>query len=135
MILNCLSGYQTANIKSLPVKEGETLVKGDWVIFDTDGTIKKQTGDYAATQGVAFPIYMGAEAYDTKYLNKADVVTAKSGVLETDNVAATSISAGGALSIKDGKIHPLAEVNSGDAPVIGYALHPFTTGTLKFVLA
>lgn len=119
-MLNVLSGYTTANIKSYEFKAGAQLEPGDWVIFDTDGTLIKQTGVYdIATQGATFPVYQNnVTAYDNRVLNRVDVVTANSGVLETDKFAPVSFTLGKALTIKDGVLN-LAE---GDAPVIGFVV-------------
>lgn len=120
-MLNVLSGYTTANIKSYEFKAGVQLEPGDWVVFDTAaGTLIKQTGAYdIATQGATFPVYQNnVTAYDNRVLGRVDVVTANSGVLETDKFAAVSFAPGKALTIKDGVLDLAAD----DAPVIGFVV-------------
>lgn len=133
-MLNVLSGWETANIKSFPIAEGEKLDQGDWVVFE-DGKLVKQAGAYVAKDnGVTFPVYAGnVSFYDTRYHNRADVVTANSGVLETDKVAAVAITAGAALTVKDGVVD-LASTN-GDADIIGFAIEDMKNGVVKFALA
>jgi len=117
-MLNILSGYQTANIKSFPA--GEALNEGEWVEFGNDGKVKKVTGVYTGAKGV-FPVYAGnVKFYDTKSLNEVDVVTAKSGILECDNVEDVTIKAGDAVYVKDGKLTNAANASGGK--VIGYAI-------------
>lgn len=130
-MLNILSGQETANIKSLPVKDGEILDQGDWAVFDS-GAVKKQTGPWDPSQGLCVPVYRGnGRFYDTRYLNRVDCVTAKSGVLETDKVAAVSIVAGDALTVKDGKVDKSADKSD----VIGYAIKDMTNGVVTFMFA
>lgn len=120
-MLNVLSGYTTANIKSYEFKAGVQLEPGDWVVFDTDGgTLIKQTGAYdIATQGATFPVYQNnVTAYDNRVLGRVDVVTANSGVLETDKFAAVSFTPGKALTIKDGVL----DLATDGAPVIGFVV-------------
>ena len=120
-MLNVLSGYTTANIKSYEFKAGVQLEPGDWVVFDTtDGTLIKQTGAYdIATQGATFPVYQNnVTAYDNRVLGRVDAVTANSGVLETDKFAPVSFAPGKALTIKDGVLNLAAD----DAPVIGFVV-------------
>lgn len=119
-MLNVLSGYTTANIKSYEFKAGAQLEPGDWVIFDTDGTLIKQTGAYnIVSQGATFPVYQNnVTAYDNRVLGRVDVVTANSGVLETDKFDAVSFTPGKALTIKDGVLSLAAD----DAPVIGFVV-------------
>lgn len=119
-MLNVLSGYTTANIKSYEFKAGVQLEPGDWVVFDTDGTLIKQTGAYdIVTQGATFPVYQNnVTAYDNRVLGRVDVVTANSGVLETDKFAAVAFAPGKALTIKDGVLDLAADA----APVIGFVV-------------
>jgi hypothetical protein len=118
-MLNVLSGYTTANIKSYEFKAGVQLEPGDWVVFDTDGTLIKQTGAYDIAQGATFPVYQNnVTAYDNRVLGRVDVVTANSGVLETDKFAAVSFTPGKALTIKDGVLNLAAD----SAPVIGFVV-------------
>lgn len=119
-MLNVLSGYTTANIKSYEFKAGVQLEPGDWVVFDTDGTLIKQTGEYdMTTQGATFPVYQNnVTAYDNRVLGRVDVVTANSGVLETDKFAAVSFAPGKALTIKDGVL----DLAAGSAPIIGFVV-------------
>lgn len=119
-MLNVLSGYTTANIKSYEFKAGVQLEPGDWVVFGTDGTLIKQTGAYdIAAQGATFPVYQNnVTAYDNRVLGRVDVVTANSGVLETDKFAAVSFTPGKALTIKDGVLN----LATDDAPVIGFVV-------------
>ena len=133
-MLNVLSGWETANIKSFPIAEGQKLDQGDWVVFE-DGKLVKQSGQYSPIdQGACFPVYAGnVSFYDTRYHNRADVVTANSGVLETDKVAAVAITAGAALTVKDGVVD-LATTN-GDADIIGFAIEDMKNGVVKFALA
>lgn len=118
-MLNVLSGYTTANIKSYEFKAGVQLEPGDWVVFD-DGILIKQTGAYdIATQGATFPVYQNnVTAYDNRVLGRVDVVTANSGVLETDKFAAVSFAPGKALTIKDGVL----DLATDAAPVIGFVV-------------
>lgn len=130
-MLNILSGQETANIKSLPVKDGEILDQGDWVVFD-NGAVKKQTGLWDPSKGLCVPVYRGnGRFYDTRYLNRVDCVTAKSGVLETDKVAAVSIVSGDPVAVKDGQI----DQSQSSEDVIGYAIKDMTNGVLTFMLA
>lgn len=120
-MLNVLSGYTTANIKSYEFKAGVQLEPGDWVVFDTDdGTLIKQTGTYdIVTQGATFPVYQNnVTAYDNRVLGRVDVVTANSGVLETNKIDAVPFAPGKALTIKDGVLTPA----TGAAPVIGFVV-------------
>lgn len=132
-MLNILSGYETANIKSFPIAEGVKLDQGDWVVFE-NGKLVKQAGQYVAVaQGACFPVYAGnVTFYDTRYLNEADVVTATSGILETDKVAAIAITAGQALTVKDGVLD-ICQSN-GDGDVIGFAIEDMTNGIVKIAL-
>lgn len=132
-MLNVLSGYKTANIKSFPVTDGEVFEQGDWVVFK-DGKLTKETGAYVAkTAGACFPVYAGnKDFYDTRYLNRVDVVTATSGVLETDKIAAVAITAGAALTVKDGVID--LATTDGDGDIIGFALEDAVNGVLKLAL-
>lgn len=130
-MLNILSGQETANIKSLPVKDGEVLDQGEWVVFD-NGVVKKQEGQWDPSQGLCVPVYRGnGRFYDTRYLNRVDCVTAKSGVLETDKVAAVSIVAGDALTVKDGQVDKSADKSD----VIGYAIKDMANGVVTFMFA
>lgn len=133
-MLNILSGYATANIKSYEFKAGVQLEPGDWVIFNTtDGTLIKQTGVYnIATQGATFPVYQNnVTAYDNRVLGRVDVVTANSGVLETNKFDAVPFVPGNALTIKNGVL-ALADES---APVIGFVVkYDATKKLLQFVL-
>lgn len=133
-MLNVLSGYTTANIKSYKFKAGVKLEPGDWVVFDTDdGTLIKQTGDYdIATQGATFPVYQNnVTAYDNRVLGRVDVVTANSGVLETNKFAAVPFTPGKALTIKDGVL----DLATGSAPVIGFVVkYDAAKDLVQFVL-
>lgn len=133
-MLNILSGYETANIKSFPIAEGVKLDQGDWVVFE-NGKLVKQAGTYKAMeQGACFPVYAGnVTFYDTRYLNEADVVTATSGILETDKVAAIAITAGQALTVKDGVIDLITD-NNADGNIIGFAIEDMTNGIVKLAL-
>lgn len=119
-MLNVLSGYTTANIKSYEFKAGVQLEPGDWVVFGTDGTLIKQKGAYdIATQGATFPVYQNnVTAYDNRVLGRVDVVTANSGVLETNKFAPVSFTPGKALTIKDGVLDLAADSD----PVIGFVV-------------
>ena len=132
-MLNILSGYETANIKSFPIAEGEKFDQGDWAVFQ-DGKLVKQSGAYEAlSQGACFPVYAGnVSFYDTRYLNEVDVVTATSAILETDKVAAVAIVAGNALTVKDGVID-LAST-AGDGDIMGFAIEDMTNGIVKLAL-
>lgn len=130
-MLNILSGQETANIKSLPVKDGEILDQGDWAVFD-GGAVKKQTGQWDPSKGLCVPVYRGnGRFYDTRYLNRVDCVTAKSGVLETDKVAAVAIVAGDALTVTDGQVNKSADKSD----VIGYAIKDMANGVVTFMFA
>lgn len=132
-MLNVLSGYTTANIKSYEFKAGVQLEPGDWVVFGTDGTLIKQTGAYdIVAQGATFPVYQNnVTAYDNRVLGRVDVVTANSGVLETNKFAAVPFTPGKALTIKDGVL----DLATGDAPVIGFVVKYDTAKKLvQFVL-
>lgn len=124
-MLNVLSGYTTANIKSYEFnkKTGGQLEPGDWVVFDADGTLIKQTGTYdIATQGAAFPVYQNnVTAYDNRALGRVDVVTANSGVLETNKCDAVSFVPGKALTIKNGVLTTATE-GAAVGSVIGFVV-------------
>lgn len=125
-MLNILSGYTTANIKSYEFKAGAQLEPGDWVIFGKDGTLIKQTGAYdIVNQGATFPVYQNnVTAYDNRVLGRVDVVTANSGVLETNKIAAVPFTPGKALTIKDGVLNlatPATE-SAAASPVIGFVV-------------
>ena len=130
-MLNILSGYETANIKSVPFKASEVIADGEWVVFDgTTGKVIKQTGAYDIAVGVAFPVFGGNDVrFDSKEMDAVSVVTAKSFVGETDKFAAVTINAGAPLTIADGV---LTNATAG-ASVVGYALTSNTSGTLQFV--
>lgn len=125
-MLNVLSGYTTANIKSYEFKAGVQLEPGDWVVFNNDGTLIKQTGEYdMVTQGVTFPVYQNnVTAYDNRVLGRVDVVTANSGVLETDKFDPVSFTPGKALTIKDGVLALATAAAEGAAasPIIGFVV-------------
>lgn len=132
-MLNVLSGYTTANIKSYEFKAGVQLEPGDWVVFDNDGTLIKQTGTYdIATQGATFPVYQNnVTAYDNRVLGRVDVVTANSGVLETDKIAAEPFTPGKALTIKNGLLNPAVDA----ASVIGFVVkYDAAKNLVQFVL-
>lgn len=119
-MLNVLSGYTTANIKSYEFKAGDQLEPGDWVIFDDKGILVKQTGDYnIAAQGATFPVYQNnVTAYDNRVLGRVDVVTANSGVLETNKFNPVALVPGKALTIKNGVL----DLAAGADPVIGFVV-------------
>lgn len=119
-MLNILSGYTTANIKSYEFKAGVQLEPGEWVVFDNDGTLIKQTGAYNIDiHGATFPVYQNnVTAYDNRVLGRVDVVTANSGVLETDKFAPVTLAPGKALTIKNGVLDLAVE----SAPVIGFVV-------------
>lgn len=119
-MLNVLSGYTTANIKSYEFKAGVQLEPGDWVVFNSDGTLIKQEGDYnIVTQGATFPVYQNnVTAYDNRVLGRVDVVTASSGVLETNKFAPVSFVPGNALTIKNGVL----DLATDSTPVIGFVV-------------
>ena len=125
-MLNVLSGYTTANIKSYEFKAGAQLEPGDWVVFDDNGTLIKQTGAYdMVTQGVTFPVYQNnVTAYDNRVLGRVDVVTASSGVLETNKFDAVSFTPGKALTIKNGVLALATAATDGAAasPIIGFVV-------------
>lgn len=137
-MLNILSGYKTANIKSFPVAADVLLEEGDWVVFDTTtGNVTKPTAAYVAkTHGMAAPVFRGNKIfYDTKSLGRVDVVTANSGVLETDKFDPTTIKAGSALGLKaTGKLATVAP-DAGDGDIVAYAVAEPANGVLQFVLA
>lgn len=138
-MLNVLSGYTTANIKSYEFKAGVQLEPGDWVIFGNDGTLIKQTGAYdMVAQGVTFPVYQNnVTAYDNRGLGRVDVVTANSGVLETNKFAAVPFTPGNALTIKDGVLAPATAATDGAAasPIIGFVVkYDAAKELLQFVL-
>jgi hypothetical protein len=137
-MLNILSGYKTANIKSFPVAADVLLEEGDWVVFDTTtGNVKKPTAaDVAKTHVMAAPVFRGNKIfYDTKSLGRVDVVTANSGVLETDKYAAKTIKAGSALGLNNttGLLDLVAP--DGDGDIVAYAIAEPANGVLQFVLA
>lgn len=136
-MLNILSGYKTANIKSFPVAADVLLEEGDWVVFDTTtGNVKKPTAAYVVkTHGMAAPVFRGNKIfYDTKSLGRVDVVTANSGVLETDKYAASDIKAGSALGLNaTGLLDLVATDGNGD--IVAYAIAEPANGVLQFVLA
>lgn len=130
-MLNILSGQETANIKSLPVKDGVVLDQGDWVVFD-NGVVKKEEGLWDPSKGLCVPVYRGnGRFYDTRYLNRVDCVTAKSGIIETDKVAAISIVAGDPLCVKDGQL----DASQTSEDVIGYAIQDMTNGVVTMMFA
>ena len=104
-MLNILSGYETANVKSLPYKTGETLADGEWAVFDSvTHKLKKQASAYAAaTDGKVFVVFGGNDVrFDSKAMSALSVVTAKSFVGETDKFAAVTIHAGDPLTVANG---------------------------------
>lgn len=120
-MLNILSGWQTANIKSFPIADGVVLNQGDWVEFDADGKLVVNTAAYDGSKDV-FPVYAGnKDFYDTRSLNRADVVTASSGVLETDVMDAVTFNAGDGVYVAGGKVTDVTTAGSGAKPV-GYAI-------------
>lgn len=138
-MLNILSGYTTANIKSYEFKAGVQLEPGDWVVFDDNGTLIKQTGAYdIATQGATFPVYQNnVTAYDNRVLGRVDVVTANSGVLETNKIAAVPFAPGNALTIKDGVLNlaTAATDSAAASPVIGFVVkYDAAKNLVQFVL-
>lgn len=131
-MLNILSGYETANIRSLPYKAAETIADGNWVVFDgSTGKVIKQTGTYsAATAGKAFVVMGGNDVrFDSKNMGVVSVVTAKSFVGETDKFAAVTINAGDPLTVSDGVLAKAATGNT----VVAYAISDNTSGVLQFV--
>lgn len=136
-MLNILSGYKTANIKSFPVAANVLLEEGDWVVFDTTtGNVQKPPAVYVAkTHGMAAPVFRGNKIfYDTKSLGRVDVVTANSGVLETNKFTATSIKAGSALGLDATGSLGLVDTEGG-GDIVAYAIAEPANGVLQFVLA
>lgn len=131
-MFNILSGMEHGNIKSIPVAADTVLEAGDWVVI-TDGKLVKQAGAYApATQGLVVPVFtQPAESFDNKYLQKADCMTAKVGIIETDKVAAVTIKAGDALTVKDAVL----DKATADSVIVAYALKDLTDGVLQAVMA
>jgi len=122
-MLNILSGYQTANLKSFPVKNGVQFTEGEWAMFNADGKLVKmeETDVFNGTKAV-FPVFAGNKKYfDTKYLGEVDVVTAKSGILETDVLDAVSFAAGDPVFVKNGKVTNSATAGTG-AKAVGFAI-------------
>lgn len=104
-MLNILSGYETANVKSLPFKANEVLADGEWAVFDSvTHKLKKQSSTYdAATDGKAFVVFGGNDVrFDSKQMSALSVITATSFVGETDKFAAVTINAGDPLTVADG---------------------------------
>lgn len=137
-MLNILSGYKTANIKSFPVAADVLLEEGYWVVFNTTtGKVEKPSAVYVAkTHGMAAPVFRGNKIfYDTKSLGRVDVVTANSGVLETDKYAATTIKAGSALGLNDTGVLDDQVVTNSDGDIVAYAIAEPANGVLQFVLA
>lgn len=122
-MLNILSGWETANIKSLPIADGVVFDAGDWAEFDADGKLVKNTSAFDGTKAV-FPVYAGnGRFYDTRYLNKVDVVTASSGILETDVIDAVDFKAGDPVFVAAGKLTDGTTAGEG-AVAVGYAIEP-----------
>lgn len=137
-MLNILSGYKTANIKSFPVAADVLLEEGDWVVFDTTtGNVKKPSATYVAkTHGMAAPVFRGNKIfYDTKSLGRVDVVTANSGVLETNKFAANTIKAGSALGLNDTGELDLVATDGVGGDIVAYAVAEPANGVLQFVFA
>lgn len=130
-MLNLLSGYETANIKSVPVKAGESVADGNWVVFDgTTGKVIKQASTFDIAAGKAFPVFGGNDVrFDSKQMDVVSIVTASSYVGETDKFAAVTINAGAPLTVANGV---LTNATAG-ASVVAYALTDNTSGTLQFV--
>lgn len=133
-MFNIHSGYETANIKSYPFKQGEVIKDGEWVVFDkASGKLVKQAGKYdPVTQGVVFPVFGGNDVrFDSKAMGNVSVATATSFAGETDVVQAVTIGVGDMLTIEDGKL------TKADAAVgiVGYCTKPNTNGVLEFVRA
>lgn len=130
-MLNILSGYETANIKSLPFVAGAVIEDGNWVVFSgTTGEVKKQTGAFDIKAGRAYPVFGGNSVrFDSKNMGKVSVVTASSYVGETDKFAAVTINAGSPLTVADGVLTNAVE----GASVVAYALTDNASGTLQFV--
>lgn len=131
-MLNILSGYETANIKSVPYKAAESITDGSWVVFDgATGLVKAQVSTYTmATDGKAFIVFGGNDVrFDSKELGAVSVVTSASFAGETDKFAAVSIVAGAPLTLLGGV---LTNAVAG-ANVVAYALTDNTSGVLQFV--
>lgn len=131
-MLNILSGYETANIKSIPYKAGESIVDGTWVVFDgTTGKVKNQASAYVmATAGKAFIVMGGNDVrFDSKAMGNVSVVTSSSFAGETDKFTATTINAGDPLTLVGG----LLQTAEAGANVVAYALTSNATGVLQFV--
>ena len=125
-MFNILSGYETANIKSYPFKQGEVIKDGQWVVFDKSaGALVKQVGAYdPATMGVAFPVFGGNDVrFDSKAMGNVSCVTASSYTGETDVLAQVTIGLGDQLTITDGVITKSTDGKG----VIGYCTKPNTT--------
>ena len=129
-MLNVLSGMNDANIKSVPVATGTTLANGDWVKL-VDGKAAKLTAKVAFTDGLVMPVFAHpGDSYDNKVLAKADCVTSKACIIETDKVAAETIKAGDPLTVGAAG---LTKAATGDI-VVGYAFKDLTGGVLQAIL-
>lgn len=137
-MLNILSGQATANVKAFPVKleevEGKEspikVIPGTWLKFDTDGTLKVVDEAYDGTCAV-FPAYtFSLKQYDNLYLQKIDVVTASSCVLETDVIDGSTFVEGAAVTVDaDGKL----TANGADATnKVGFVIKVLASGAVQF---
>ena len=130
-MLNILSGYDTANIKSLPSKADAVLADGEWAVFDSvTHKLKKQASTYAAaTDGKAFIVFGGNDVrFDSKQMGAISVVTAKAFVGETDKFAAITINAGDPLTVSNGVLTNALEF--GTAAVAGKRTYKVATNAV-----
>ena len=130
-MLNILSGYETANIKSLPFKAGEVLADGEWAVFDSvTHKLKKQASTFAAaTDGKSFVVFGGNDVrFDSKEMGSISVVTAKSFVGETDKFAAVTIHAGDPLTVANGVL-TVAD-RTADAAIAGKRTYKVATNAV-----
>lgn len=124
-MLNILSGYETGNIKSFPIANGQVFDQGDWVKFDGKKLVKMENSDVFTGDKGVFPVYAGNKSfYDTRYLQEVDVVTASSCILETDKMeAGIDFNAGDAVFVKGGVVVDKDTAGVG-AKAVGYAIEP-----------
>lgn len=84
-----------------PIKAGATLVNGDWVAKQADGTVDKSAA--AASAAVGLVISGNGDAASAKNTNLA-VVLWSNFIVQTSNYAAGAYAPGSMVTVKSGQI-------------------------------
>ena len=105
-----------------PIKAGATLVNGDWVAKQADGTVDKSAA--ASSNAVGLVVSGNGDAASAKNSNKA-VVLWSSFIVSTSNSAAGAYVPGSPVTVKSGQI---ALATPGTDPEVGRVLDVVAVG-------